>query len=313
MERETWSDLAIFAAILEAGSFTRAAVQLGVSPSALSHAMRGLEKRLDVRLINRTTRSLAPTAAGERLMARLGPAMTDIAGALEALAEDRERPAGRVRVTAHRTAALHAVLPRLGALARAYPDIVVELAVDDGLVDIVAARYDCGVRHEQMLHKDMICLKIGEPLRIGFFASPTYLASRHPRCAARSRRSSLPLLPLHVIGRDPSMALRAGWPGIRTRCPGEFRFQRRRCLARRRARRHRDRMPGGRTGGRTSCERRAGVGARCVDDGGAAEFHLLFRPAARRSRAPRLHRGDEGADAAYLISPPAPPDGRSCR
>ena len=110
--------------------------------------MRALEAKLGVRLLDRTTRSLAPTAAGEELLLRLRPAIESVEGALGRLDEGRQRPAGRIRVSAHRAAAVHVILPRLGGLAVDHPDIVVELAVQDGLVDIVAERFDCGVRHE---------------------------------------------------------------------------------------------------------------------------------------------------------------------
>lgn len=176
MKREDWSDLAIFTTIVEQGSFTRAASRMGVSPSALSHAMRALEARLGVRLLNRTTRSVAPTAAGEQLLERLRPAMAEIQAALEVLNAGRDRPVGRVRVSAHRMAAVHGLLPRLSRFADDYPDIEVELVVDDGLVDIVAERFDAGVRHEQMLDRDMVCVRIGETQRLAVVGAPGYLA-----------------------------------------------------------------------------------------------------------------------------------------
>lgn len=176
MDRETWSSLAIFAAIVDAGSFTKAAGHLGVSPSALSHAMRKMEARLGVRLLNRTTRSVAPTEAGEQMLARLRPAMSDMEAALEGLNAQRDRPAGRVRISAHRTAALHAVLPRMARFTEDYPDIAVELVVEDGLVDIVGGRFDAGIRHEQMLDQDMISVRIGGPQRTVIAAAPGYFA-----------------------------------------------------------------------------------------------------------------------------------------
>ncbi|MFD1950329.1 LysR family transcriptional regulator [Sphingomonas arantia] len=178
MDRDLWSGLAVFEAIVEAGSFARAATRLGLSASALSHAMRSLETKLGVRLLDRTTRSLAPTPAGDELLLRLRPAIASVAGALEDLDGARERPAGRIRVSAHRVAAIYAVLPRLADFARAFPDIAVELVVDDGFVDIVADRFDCGVRHAQTLQADMISVRISAPVPLVFVAAPAYLAGR---------------------------------------------------------------------------------------------------------------------------------------
>lgn len=178
MDRDLWSGLAVFAAIVEAGSFARAAVRLGLSASALSHAMRVLEARLGIRLIDRTTRSLAPTQAGADLLLSLRPALASVEEALGALDLNRARPAGRIRVNAHRSAALHVVLPRLAGFAEAYPDVALELVVDDGLVDIVAERFDCGVRHEGELQRDMISVRISDPVPLAFVAAPAYLEAR---------------------------------------------------------------------------------------------------------------------------------------
>ena len=176
MRREDWADLATFAAIAEAGSFTAAAARLGVSPSATSHAMRALEARLGIRLLNRTTRSVAPTEAGERLLASLGPAMRDVAGTLEHLKAERERPAGRIRISAHRTAATQLIMPRMASFTASHPDVTVELSIEDGLVDIVAGRFDAGVRHEQMLDQDMVSVRIGGPQRTAIVACPDHFA-----------------------------------------------------------------------------------------------------------------------------------------
>jgi DNA-binding transcriptional LysR family regulator len=138
MKREDWSDLATFAAIADTGSFTKVAQNLGISPSALSHTIRALENRLGVRLLNRTTRSVAPTEAGESLLLSLRPAMGDVANALDHLSEQRDKPAGRLRISAHRSAAMQSIMPRMAKFAEAYPDIVVDLSINDGLVDIVA-------------------------------------------------------------------------------------------------------------------------------------------------------------------------------
>lgn len=177
MRRDTWSDLAVFVAIADAGSFTKAGRALGVTSSAISHALSGLEARLGVRLLNRTTRSVAPTEAGEQLLARLRPAMGDVEEVLLALQAARDQPTGHVRLTAHRTAAVHAVLPRLTRLAAAAPDVSVELVIEDGLVDIVAERFDAGVRVDDVLEQDMISVRISEPYQVVVVASPSYLAA----------------------------------------------------------------------------------------------------------------------------------------
>lgn len=180
MDRDLWSGLAVFAAIVEAGSFARAATRLGLSASALSHAMRSLETKLGIRLLDRTTRSLSPTPAGEALLLRLKPAIEAVEGALDELDADRETPAGRIRISAHRPAALYAILPRLADFARACPAVAVELVVDDGFVDIVADRFDCGVRHAMTLQADMISVRISGPVPLVYVAAPLYLAGRAP-------------------------------------------------------------------------------------------------------------------------------------
>jgi DNA-binding transcriptional LysR family regulator len=177
MQRDTWAELATFAAIVDAGGFTPAARRLDVSPSALSHAMRGLETRLGVRLLNRTTRSVAPTEAGERLLASLTPAIASVTEALATLDASREQPTGRLRISAHRTAALHSILPRVPAFLARYPDIRLELSVEDGLIDIVAGRFDAGVRHSHVLQPDMISVRIDDGVQLIVAASPAYLAT----------------------------------------------------------------------------------------------------------------------------------------
>ena len=175
MDRDTWNDLAVFAAIVEANGFTRAAAALGVTASALSHRMRLMEARMGTRLLNRTTRSVAPTEAGERLLASLRPAMAEVDAALSALDIDRAKPAGRVRVTAHRSAAFGLVLPRLDRFTEAYPEVTVELVVDDGLVDIVKAGFDAGIRRLPSLEQDMVSVRLDDGVRLTIAASPDYL------------------------------------------------------------------------------------------------------------------------------------------
>ncbi|MGB7887948.1 MAG: LysR family transcriptional regulator, partial [Xanthobacteraceae bacterium] len=156
MRRGHLDDLLAFLAVAREQSFTRAAAKLGVSQSALSHTMRELEARLGVRLLTRTTRRVAPTEAGERLLHTLGPRFEEIEAELLAISELREKPAGTVRITAMEYAAEAILLPKLAKLLRDYPDIKIEIAVDYGLTDIVTERYDAGVRSGEQVGKDMI-------------------------------------------------------------------------------------------------------------------------------------------------------------
>lgn len=175
MDRDTWNDLAVFAAIVEAGGFTKAGAGLCVTASALSHRIRQMEARMGVRLLNRTTRSVAPTEAGERLLASLRPAMAEVDAALLAIDTERAKPAGRVRVTAHRSAAFGLVLPRLGRFAEDYPEVTVELIVDDGLVDIVRGGFDAGIRRLPSLEQDMVSVRLDDGVRLTIVASAEYL------------------------------------------------------------------------------------------------------------------------------------------
>ena len=179
MKRDDLADLSAFAVIAETRSFTRAATQLGMSPSALSHAMRGLEARLGVRLLARTTRSVATTEAGERLLETLQPALADIATGLTALAASRDKPSGTVRITTSKHAATSVLWPVLPAFLDLYPDVRVEVTVDEARVDIVAGRYDAGIRFGEQVAKDMIAVRIGGEIRAAVVAAPRYFA-RHP-------------------------------------------------------------------------------------------------------------------------------------
>src|SRR6266540_431843 len=161
MPRQNINDLQAFLAVARERSFTRAAAQLGVSQSALSHTIRGLEERLGLRLLTRTTRSVAPTEAGERLLRTIGPRFDEIDAELAALSELRERPAGTIRITAGEHPAEAILWPALAKLLPRYPDITVELIVDYGLTDIVAERYDAGVRLGEQVAKDMIATRVG--------------------------------------------------------------------------------------------------------------------------------------------------------
>ncbi|MBO9196497.1 LysR family transcriptional regulator [Rhizobium sp. 16-449-1b] len=180
MERGTLNDLLAFAAVARERSFTRAAAVLGMSPSALSHAMRALEERLGVRLLARTTRSVAPTEAGERLLQSLNPALSDIEGGLEALAEWRDNPSGTVRITTFAYAARMVLVPKLPAFLLAHPDINVEVIIQDGLTDIVAAGFDAGIRLGETVAKDMIAVRVGPELRTVVVGTPSYFARIPP-------------------------------------------------------------------------------------------------------------------------------------
>lgn len=183
--RQSLNDLAAFATVAQERSFTAAAKRLGVSPSALSHAMRGLEERLGVRLLARTTRSVAPTEAGERLLGKLRPALAEIETGLSDLATARNAPAGTVRLTAVKHAVETLLMPMLPAFASAYPDIRIEIDVDDGLSDIVAQGYDAGIRFVGAVHKDMIAVPIGPEIRSVVVATPGYMEGRDPPAAVR--------------------------------------------------------------------------------------------------------------------------------
>ena len=172
------NDLLAFIAVGQERSFTRAAAKLGVSQSALSHTMRGLEERLGVRLLTRTTRSVAPTEAGERLLHSIGPLFEEIEAELAALGELREKPAGAIRITATEYAADEILLPKLAQLLPAYPDIKVEIVIDYGLTDIVAGRFDAGVRSGEQVAKDMIAVRIGPDMRMAVVGAPSYFTAR---------------------------------------------------------------------------------------------------------------------------------------
>ena len=174
MRRGHLDDLLAFLAVAREQSFTRAAAKLGVSQSALSHTMRELEARLGVRLLSRTTRRVAPTEAGQRLVQTLGPRFEEIEGELAALGELRDKPAGTVRITATEYAADAILLPKLSRLLRDYPDIKVEITVDYGLTDIVTQRYDAGVRSGEQVGKDMIAVRIGPDMRMAVVGAPAY-------------------------------------------------------------------------------------------------------------------------------------------
>jgi len=180
MSRDELSTLSAFLAVAEERSFTRAAKRLDVSASALSHAIRRLEERIGVRLLARTTRSVTPTEAGEQLIASLGPALGDIRGALERVAELRDRPAGRVRLLVPRLAVMTVLAPKLGEFSRRFPDVVLDVTTDDSRVDLVAAGFDAGIHYGEFVQQDMVAVRVSKDQRPAIVGSPAYFES-HPR------------------------------------------------------------------------------------------------------------------------------------
>ncbi len=178
MVRRNLNDLLSFVTVAREGSFTRAASLLGVTQSALSQAISGLEARLQIRLLTRTTRSVSPTVAGERLLQAIGHRFDEIEAELDVLTELRDKPAGLVRITCGDHVLRKTLLPKLTPLLHQYPDIKVEFDVDYGFRDIVADRFDAGVRLGDTIDKDMIAVPIGPPLRMAVVATPAYFATR---------------------------------------------------------------------------------------------------------------------------------------
>lgn len=232
------ADLEAFAAVARTGSFRQAATERGVSPSALSHAIRSLEERLGLRLLNRTTRSVALTEAGETLLQRLRPALQEIAQAIDDVNSLRETPSGTVKINAPGPAVDHVLLPLLPAFLRAYPEVNVEFRRDDALIDIVEAGFDAGMRFGEQLARDMIAVPVGPKLRYVVAAAPAYIEAhgrpRHPnellaQACIRHRfpggsifawdfeknGKTLSITPeSRVTLNDPRYALRAGLDGI---------------------------------------------------------------------------------------------------
>ncbi|MBN3791425.1 LysR family transcriptional regulator [Burkholderia sp. Ac-20353] len=178
MPRDNFADLLAFIAVARERSFTRAAAQLGVSQSALSYTIRALETRLGVRLLTRTTRSVSPTEAGERLLLNLAPRFDEIEAELSAVAELRDKPAGTLRINATDYVIRTLLWPRLAPMLRDYPDIKIEFVTDYGLSDIVAERFDIGVRLGDQVAKDMIAVRIAPDLRMAIVGAPAYFARR---------------------------------------------------------------------------------------------------------------------------------------
>jgi len=180
--RNDLGELAAFAMVAEERSFTRAAARMGISQSALSHSMRGLEKRLGLQLLARTTRSVSPTAAGSALLQELAPALERIERSLAEARNLRETPAGRIRLILSRTAANLVLLPKLAQFARTYPEIVLEVTTSNDPVDLVAGEYDAGIQIGEFIQRDMIAVRVSPDLRLAVVGSPEYFAThRIPR------------------------------------------------------------------------------------------------------------------------------------
>ena len=243
MQREDAGDLLAFIAVAQEGSFTRAAAKLATSQSALSHTVRRLETRLGLRLLSRTTRSVALTEAGERLLRTIAPAFVAIDNGVAALSELRDKPAGTIRMTTSEHAAHTVLWPVLRPLLRSYPDLHVELVIDSGLTDIVTERFDAGVRLGEAIAKDMIAVRIGPDLRMAVVGAPAYLAEhsrpRTPQDLAEHRCINLRLptagglyawelekgpRALHVrvdgqlVFNNPRMVVRAAVDGLGLAC-----------------------------------------------------------------------------------------------
>jgi DNA-binding transcriptional LysR family regulator len=179
MVQDELNVLAAFLAVAQERSFTRAAKRLGVSPSALSHAIKGLEEQIGVRLLARTTRSVAPTDAGGQLIARLDPALTDIREALEQIAGLRDRPAGRVRLVVSPLAATMVLAPKLGVFARAYPDVVLDVTTTNEMrLDLVAGHFDAGIHLGEFIERDMIAVRVSADQRAAIVGAPAYFKAR---------------------------------------------------------------------------------------------------------------------------------------
>jgi len=176
--RENFNDVVAFVTVARERSFTKAAAKLGVSQSALSHTIRGLEERFGLRLLTRTTRSVSPTAAGERLLGTAGPRLDEVEAEIAALSELRQKPAGTIRITATEHAADTVLWPKLKTFLRVYPEIKVELITEQALIDITAAGYDAGVRTGELLAKDMIAVRVGPDMRMAVVGAPSYLNNR---------------------------------------------------------------------------------------------------------------------------------------
>lgn len=225
MSGENFRDILAFLAVARERSFTRAAAQLGVSQSALSHTIRALEARLGLRLLTRTTRSVSPTEAGERLIQRVAPRFEAITDELAAFEELRDKPAGTVRITASDFAANTILWPKLSKLQPKYPDVKIEIAIEPGLTDIVAERFDAGVRFGDQIAKDMTAVRISPDIRMVIVGAPSYLAG-HPRPKTPSDLTEHECLNMRFSMRGGVYAweLRKGERNLQVRVEGAWTF-----------------------------------------------------------------------------------------
>jgi DNA-binding transcriptional LysR family regulator len=225
MQRTNLNDLAAFLAVARERSFTKAAAKLGISQSSLSHIIRDLESRLGLRLLTRTTRSVSPTEAGERLLNAAGPRLDEVEAAIKSLGDLRETPSGTIRITSTDYATDVILWPKLMPLLRKYPDIKVELITDYGLTDIVAQRYDAGVRPGEQVAKDMVAVRIGPDLTMAVVGAPSYFRStpapRTPQELVRHRCINL-RLPTH--GGLYAWEFEKGRRELRVRVDGQVTF-----------------------------------------------------------------------------------------
>ena len=225
MQRDPISDVRAFLAVAKERSFTRAAAKLGVSQSALSHTIRALEQRMGVRLLTRTTRSVAPTEAGDRLLQTVGPRFDEIETELAAVSEMAERPSGTIRITAIDHAVDDVLWPRLARVLPQYPEVKVEVHVDYGLADIVAQRYDLGVRWGDQVAKDMIAVRIAPDTRMTIVGAPSYLDARQaPREPQDLLRHNCITLRLATSGALYAWELEKGGRTVQVKVDGQATF-----------------------------------------------------------------------------------------
>jgi DNA-binding transcriptional LysR family regulator len=225
MQRGHLDHLLAFIAVGQARSFTKAAAKLGVSQSSLSHIIRELEARVGVRLLTRTTRSVSPTEAGERLLRNIGPRFEEIEAELHAVSELREKPAGTLRITATENATETILIPKLSPLLREYPDIKVEVIIDYGLTNIVAQQYDAGVRSGEQVAKDMIAVRIGPDMRMAVVGAPAYFKKRPaPKSPQDLIGHNCINLRLPVHGGLYAWEFEKGGRELKVRVEGQFTF-----------------------------------------------------------------------------------------
>jgi len=225
MPRENFSDLFAFLAVAREQSFTRAAAQLGLSQSALSHAVRALESRLGVRLLTRTTRSVSPTEAGERLLATIAPRFEEIETELAMLKEQQAKPAGTIRITSSDHAANTILWPKLQKILPLYPDLKIDIFIDNGLSNIVSERYDLGVRFLDQVEMDMIAARIAPDSRMLIVGAPSYLTKRQrPKNPQDLAHHNCINMRLATYGGNYAWELQKGKKELKVRVEGQLTF-----------------------------------------------------------------------------------------